>query len=111
MVKDYEEDLQSESAVIEAMEEVNDAVRELEDRYDKIRRSWLRSVGEIALTATTTCLCLLVPEPVVRSFAAHFGGRAGTKALQAFGDYREDLASFRQEDFYVPWLIARASGS
>jgi len=111
MVKDYEEDLESERAVVEAMEEVNDAVRQLEERYARIRRSWLRSAGEVALTATTTCLCLMVPEPFVQSLAALFGGRAGSKALQAFGEYREDVESFRQEDFYVPWLIARESGA
>lgn len=46
MVKGYEGDLESERAVVEAMERVDDAVRRLEDRYGKIRRSWLRSAGD-----------------------------------------------------------------
>lgn len=107
MVKDHEDSLESEQALVRAMEEVEDAVRQLEDRLAQIRRSRVLSSIEASVTFGVSCLCLFMPAELAEFVAALFGGKAGRIAFTAFGSYRESIDELKQDDFYVPWLLAQ----
>jgi hypothetical protein len=107
MVKEFEKDLESEQSLSLAIEAVDDAVRELEDRYKIIKQKRLHKYLEAGVSLGLSTLCLFLPSEISKLVAALFSGKAGSSLFKAFSEYRLSYSEIRQSVFYIPWLIAQ----
>lgn len=110
MIKDHEGSLAREQDLIDAIKDVDDAVEELKAEFQRIRRELVFSNVEAGVSLTVCCLSLFLPLEYVAFLSALFGGKAGSTALRSFRNYGNDMSRLRNNECYIPWLIAHEHG-
>lgn len=110
MIKDHEGSLAREQDLIDAIKGVDDAVEELMAEFQRIRRELVFSNVEAGVSLTVCCLSLFLPLEYVAFLSALFGGKAGSTALKSFRNYSNDISRLRNNECYIPWLIAHEHG-
>jgi hypothetical protein len=101
--------IDSETKLLELMRETDHEVRLLDQRMQVLRKSAALKGFGVAVGLVGACLYLIAPLPVTEIISAALGASTLTQGLSYFNEFRENMASVHQHDFYLPWKLHQIS--
>ena len=101
--------LSDETALLESMQVIEDGVRRLNDRLQRIRQNdWFEAM-KLAVTPLPIVVPLLLPQQfgIIVGGAAAMMGTSGVIELVQYGRERRSIKREIENDpFFVPWLLS-----
>lgn len=94
-----------ERKILYAMEEVDDGIRQVEEKFKIIKSSNAFINSSILVGLASIGLCIFLPEEIVEYIEAVAGGTAGATALKYFSSVKESKLKTKDNDFYFPLML------
>lgn len=111
-LKDFIEKMEGaddEKKILYAMEEVDDGIRQVEEKFKIIKSSNAFINSSILVGLASIGLCIFLPEEIAEYIEAVAGGTAGATALKYFSSVKESKLKTKDNDFYFPLMLHQKS--